>query len=65
MPGQANLPVVAHIIIKTSQLICFGKHLASFRMVLVFTERYFRAECSHCLSVKLLSEMVIVVLSKS
>ena len=48
---------------ETSQLICFAKRLAGFRMVLVFTRRYFRAE--YVLSVKLLSAMVIVVLSKS
>ena len=29
---------------ETSQLICFAKRLAGFRMVLVFTGRYFRAE---------------------
>ena len=51
---------------KTSQWICFAKRLAGFRMVLVFTERYFRAEdVLIALSVKLLSEMVILVLSKS
>ena len=51
---------------ETSQLICFAKRLAVFRMVLVFTGRYFRAEyVLIVLSVKLLSAMVIVVLSKS
>ena len=51
---------------ETSQLICFAKRLAGFRMVLVFTGRYFRAEyVLIVLSVKLLSVMVIVVLSKS
>ena len=51
---------------KTNQLICFAKRLAGFRMVLVFTGRYFRAEyVLIVLSVKLLSVMVIVVLSKS
>ena len=48
---------------ETIQLICFAKRLAGFRMVLVFTGRYFRAE--YVLSVKLLSAMVIVALSKS
>ena len=52
--------------IETSQLICFAKRLAGIRMVLVFTGRYFRAEyVLIVLSVKLLSAMVIVVLSKS
>ena len=52
--------------IETSQLICFAKRLAGFRMVLVFTGRYFRAEyVLIVLNVKLLSVMVIVVLSKS
>ena len=42
----------------------YGKYLAGFRMV--FTGRYFRAEyVLIVLSVKLLSAMVIVVLSKS
>ena len=51
---------------ETSQLICFAKSLAAFRMVLVFTGKYFRAEyVLIVLSVKLLSAMVIVVLSKS
>ena len=51
---------------ETSQLICFAKRLAGFRMVLVFTGRYFRAEyVLIVLSVKLLSAMVIIVLSKS
>ena len=49
--------------IETSQLIWFAKRLASFRMVFVFTGRYFRAE--YVLIVKLVSVMVIVVLSKS
>ena len=50
--------------VETSQLICFAKGLAGFRMVLVFAGRYFRAEyVLIVLSVKLLS--VIVVLSKS
>ena len=41
-------------------------HLAGFRMVLVFAGRYFRAEYVLIVSsVKLLSAMVIVVLSKS
>ena len=48
---------------ETSQLICFAKRLAGFRMVLVFTRRYFRAE--YVLIVKLVSVMVIVVLGKS
>ena len=52
--------------IETSQLICFAKRLAGFRMVLVLTGRYFRAEyVLIVLSVELLSVMVIVVLSKS
>ena len=52
--------------IKTSQLIPFAKYLAGFRMVLVFTGRYFRAEyVLIVLNVKLLVVMVIVVLSKS
>ena len=52
--------------IETSQWICFAKRLAGFRMVLVFTGRYFRAEyVLIVLSVKLLSAMAIVVLSKS
>ena len=51
---------------ETSQLICFAKHLAGFRMVLVFTGRYFHAEyVLVVLSVKLFSAMVILVLSKS
>ena len=51
---------------KTSQLICFAKRLAGFHMVLVFTGRYFRAEYAFIvLSSKLLSAVVIVVLSKS
>ena len=53
-------------LMETSQLICFAKHLAGSRMVLVFTGRYFHAEyVLIVLSVKLLSAMVIVVLSKS
>ena len=52
--------------IKTSQLICFAKRLAGFRMVLVFAGRYFCGEyVLIVLSVKLLSVMVIVALSKS
>ena len=52
--------------IETSQWICFAKRLAGFRMVLVFTGRYFRAEyVLIVLNVKLLVVMVIVVLSKS
>ena len=52
--------------IKTSQLICFAKRLAGFRMVLVFAGRYFSGEyVLIVLSVKLLSVMVIVALSKS
>ena len=52
--------------IETSQLIDFGKRLAGFRMVLVFSGRYFRGEYVFIvLSVKLLSVMVIVVLIKS
>ena len=48
------------------RLICFAKRLASFRKVLVFTGRYFRAEyILIVLSVKLLLAMVIVVLGKS
>ena len=51
---------------ETSRFICFAKRLAGFRMVLVFTGRYFRAEyVLIVLNVKLLSVMVIVVLSKS
>ena len=51
---------------ETSQLICFAKCLAGFRMVLVFTRRNFRAEyVLIVLSVKLLSAMVIVILRKS
>ena len=51
---------------ETNQLICFAKRLADFRRVLVFAERYFRAEyVLIALSVKLLSAMVIVVLSNS
>ena len=50
---------------ETSQLICFAKPLAGFRIVLVFTGRYFRAEyVLIVLSIKLLS-LVIVVSSKS
>ena len=49
-----------------SQLICFAKRLAGFRMVLVFAGRYFCGEyVLIVLSVKLLSVMVIVALSKS
>ena len=49
---------------ETSQLICFAKRLAGFRMVFVFAGRYFCAEyVLIVLSVKLLS--AIVVLSKS
>ena len=52
--------------VKTSQLICFAKHLAGFRMVLVFTRGYFREEyVLVVLTVKLLSVMVIVVFSES
>ena len=52
--------------IETSQSIYFAKHLACFHMVLFFTRRYFRAEhVLIVLNVKLLSVMVIVVLSKS
>ena len=52
--------------IETSQLTCFPKGLAGIRMVLIFTGRYFRAEyVLIILNVKLLSVMVIVVLSKS
>ena len=56
-----------HIYIYIYIYICiYGKYLAGFRMVLVFTRRYFRAEyVLIVLSVKLLSAMVIVVLSKS
>ena len=51
---------------ETSRLICFAKHLTGFHMVLVFAGRYFRAEyILIVLSAKLLSAMVIVVLSKS
>ena len=51
---------------ETSRLICFAKRLAGFRMVLVFAGRYFCGEyVLIVLSVKLLSVMVIVVLSKS
>ena len=51
---------------ETSQMICFANRLAGFHMVLVFTERCSRAEyVVIVLSVKLLSAMVIVVLSKS
>ena len=51
---------------ETSQLICFAKRLADFHIVLVFTGKYFRAEyVLIVLNVKLLSVMVIVVLSKS
>ena len=51
---------------ETSQLIYFARRLAGFLMVFVFAERYFRAEYALIvLSVKLLSAMVIVVLSKS
>ena len=50
---------------ETSRLICFAKHLAGFRMVLVFAGRYFRTEyVLIVLSVKLLSAIIIVVLSK-
>ena len=50
----------------TSQLICFAKRLAGFRIVLVFTRRYFRAEyVPIVLSVKLISAMALVALSKS
>ena len=52
--------------IEISQLIYFAKRRAGFRMVLVFTGKYFRAEyVLIVLNVKLLSVMVIVVLSKS
>ena len=52
--------------LETSQLICFAKRLAGFRMVLVFAERYFRAEYVLIVaSVKPLLAMVIVVLSYS
>ena len=48
------------------RLICLAKCLASFRKVLVFTGRYFRAEYMLIvLSAKLLLAMVIVVLGKS
>ena len=51
---------------ETSRLIFFAKRWAGFRMVLVFTGRYFRVEyVLIVLSVKLLSAMFIVVLSKS
>ena len=56
----------AHIIYEISQLIYLAKRWAGFRVVLVFTGKYFRAEyVLIVLSVKLLSAMVIVVLSKS
>ena len=52
--------------IETSQLICFAKRLAGIRMVLVFTGRCFRAEyVPIVLNIKLLSVMVIVVLSNT
>ena len=52
--------------VKTSQLFCFAKRLAGFRMMLVFTRGYFREEyILIALSVKLLSVMIIVVFSKS
>ena len=48
--------------IETSQLIFFAKRLAGFRMVLVFTGRYFRAEnVLIVLNINLLSVIVIVV----
>ena len=51
---------------ETSRLICFAKRLAGFRIVLVFTRRYFRAEyVPIVLSVKLISAMALVALSKS
>ena len=51
---------------ETSHLIYFAKRLAGFCMVLVFTGRYFRADyVLIILSVRLLSAMVVVVLSKS
>ena len=51
---------------ETSRLICSANRLAGLRMVLVFAEKYFRAEyVVVVLSIKLLSAMVIVVLSKS
>ena len=51
---------------ETSQLICFAKRLTGFRMVLLFAERYFCGEyVLIVLSVKSLSAIVIVVLSKS
>ena len=53
---------------ETGQLICFAKGLAGFRMMLIFAGRYFRAEyipIVFVLSVKLLSAMVIDVLSKT
>ena len=51
---------------ETSQLIYFAKRLAGFRMVLLFAERYFCVVyVLIVLPVKLLSAVVIVVLSKS
>ena len=51
---------------ETSQLIYFAKRLAGFRMVLLFAERYFCVVyVLIVLTVKLLSAVVIVVLSKS
>ena len=51
---------------ETNQLIYFANRLAGFRIALVFAERYFREEyLDIVLSVKLLSAMVIVFLSKS
>ena len=51
---------------ETSQMIYFARRLAGFLMVFVFAKRYFRTEYALIvLSLKLLSAMVIVVLSKS
>ena len=47
-------------------MICFANSLAVFIMVLIFTGRYFCVEyVLIVLSIKLLSAMIIVVLSKS
>ena len=51
---------------ETSHLIFSAELLAGFRMVLVFAVRYFRTEyVLIVLSIKLLSAMIRVVLSKS
>ena len=57
---------------ETSELICFANQLTGFHMMLVFAERRFRTDDNvvYCFKYfvnffKLLSAMIIVVLSKS